>query len=66
MTTWNIHSPNIIWRVSGGRYPTLYVARAKDENPLNIEKEVKIPVFPAFCRGENEIADGIQSALKRL
>lgn len=66
MTTWNIYKPTIIWRIQNGRYPTLYIAKAEDENPLKIKKMVKIPVPPAFAREETETQRMVEEAAKSL
>ena len=51
MKKYNIFN-GYLWRISGGRYPTLYFLQCKNENPLKVIKEVRIPVPPYFARGD--------------
>ena len=52
MKSYNVFK-GYLWRVSGGRYPTLYFLKCENENPLKIIKEVHIPVPPKFARDDD-------------
>lgn len=54
MTRWNIYNKHL-WRISGGRYPTLYIAKTNNNSldPLDITELTKIPVPPLYARDEN-------------
>ena len=52
MKSYNIYK-KYLYRISGGKYPTLYLLECKNQNPMEVIKEVQMPVPPIFARGED-------------